>query len=450
VTRGRDPSDQCGLTLILFVLMLTVLLVFVALALDSGLVFNERRQDQSAADAAALAATQVLLEGRTTSEAVEEIITSTYENTSSTNGVALEGSGGWRERWQNCTDTVPAGFTDNGDMRFGGTASGCIAFNGADPQAALTKVWVSLPRIKVRSTFGAVVGIDEYESSAEAIGEIVESSRSYALFARSTDCSNSALDLESVNVTGTAHGNDVVSVGPASRIDLISYVDRLDASPGVGATQQVSVQADPLAPMVTVDDYAPGGDKASTAMAADDYIFIPDDNGNRAVDNAVLQGLGVIASDDETLNDVLVFTPRRVELTGPLRGRATFVSTFDRSGQPAIEFRGGRFDLRPWSGDPDGLLALATRRSACGGQQAIRFQRVPGSDDDDDDPGQPLSGRWEGFVYAPSGPIAMEEGDQRKEFVGAVVGDSIDVNGSNYDFTSTLAAPGPRTVRLFR
>jgi Flp pilus assembly protein TadG len=44
VTRERGREDERGVTLILFTLMLTVLLVFVALALDTGLVYNEHRQ----------------------------------------------------------------------------------------------------------------------------------------------------------------------------------------------------------------------------------------------------------------------------------------------------------------------------------------------------------------------------------------------------------------------
>src|SRR6478672_6202605 len=101
--RRAVRRDERGVTLILFTLMITVILVFVALAMDSGLVFNERRQDQSAADAAVLDAAQMLLEGKTRTEAMEAIITGTLTNTESTNKVPLEGPGGWRERWKTCT-----------------------------------------------------------------------------------------------------------------------------------------------------------------------------------------------------------------------------------------------------------------------------------------------------------------------------------------------------------
>ncbi len=58
-TRLRDERGQ---VLILAALMLTVLLGFVGLLLDSGLLYAERRQAQNAADEATLAAVRVLFE----------------------------------------------------------------------------------------------------------------------------------------------------------------------------------------------------------------------------------------------------------------------------------------------------------------------------------------------------------------------------------------------------
>ena len=52
----RRCSSEDGQVLIQVALMLVVLLTFVGLAIDGGLVYAERRQMQNAADAAALAA----------------------------------------------------------------------------------------------------------------------------------------------------------------------------------------------------------------------------------------------------------------------------------------------------------------------------------------------------------------------------------------------------------
>ncbi len=62
-TRQSKSKRESGQTLVLFVLMLAVLLGFVALAIDVGLAFEERRSAQNAVDAAALAAAQDLYNG---------------------------------------------------------------------------------------------------------------------------------------------------------------------------------------------------------------------------------------------------------------------------------------------------------------------------------------------------------------------------------------------------
>ncbi|MCH7617712.1 MAG: hypothetical protein IIB18_07615 [Chloroflexi bacterium] len=61
---GRKDDRERGQTLVLFALMLTVMLGFVALTVDVGLAFLERRQMQNAVDAAALAAAQDLTVGQ--------------------------------------------------------------------------------------------------------------------------------------------------------------------------------------------------------------------------------------------------------------------------------------------------------------------------------------------------------------------------------------------------
>src|SRR6266542_5019227 len=54
-TTGTDTRRQRGQTLLIFVLALTVLLGFTAMAIDVGLFFEDRRHLQNTADAAALA-----------------------------------------------------------------------------------------------------------------------------------------------------------------------------------------------------------------------------------------------------------------------------------------------------------------------------------------------------------------------------------------------------------
>src|SRR3990172_587965 len=67
---SEKRRGERGQALILFVLALAVLLGFVALAIDVGLAFQERRNAQNGADAAALAAAEDLRDGAGTVAAV--------------------------------------------------------------------------------------------------------------------------------------------------------------------------------------------------------------------------------------------------------------------------------------------------------------------------------------------------------------------------------------------
>ena len=183
-------------------------------------------------------------------------------------------------------------------------------------------------------------------------------------------------------------------------------------------------------------DYRPGG---STASLANPGKYIESINSNPLpLENAELRDLGAISGNQ--LNDVLVYTDRRIVLTAPLDGRATFVSTYPgTAAEPAIEFLPGSdpFDVRPWSEDPHELLAFATSASEpgrCHEGDAIRVQG---------------EASLEGLIYAPAGGVEMElAGD--KDLLGAVVADTIDFKGDldlddpRYTITAGAPIPGPR------
>ena len=73
--------DENGQTLVLTALCMTAMLGFMALALDVGLLFRERRSMQTAADAAAIAAAQDYMWNASTTSAQ-----TAGKNASSSNG----------------------------------------------------------------------------------------------------------------------------------------------------------------------------------------------------------------------------------------------------------------------------------------------------------------------------------------------------------------------------
>jgi Tfp pilus assembly protein PilX len=432
VVKRPARRDERGVTLILFTLMITVMLVFVALAMDSGLVFNERRQDQSAADAAVLAAAQLLLDGGTRAAAAEAIVTSSFTNTKSTNGVPLDGPGGWHERWAGCSATVPTGFVR-------APSSECIAFRDISPQNDTTKVWAHLPPITVGSTFGGVVGINEYKSTAEATAEIFLG-EPYAVFAGATDCDfvgpvEEVVDIGSqgssgrIDIHGPVHSNGQVQVlWPVATLDdFVTYVKPPSPPPTI-QSRLTDRQSDPLAD-ITIENYEPGGTKA---VAAGNLYR---DAGNATVDDAwlddpahnVLDGAG-------HLKNVLIYTTGRIDVEVARQGQATFVST------QRITFKGDGFDLTARTGD---VLAFSTAGDhQCGGDagEAIRFEGG--------------NNTWTGVIYAPEGDIRSgvnQESDPPglKTFDGGLIGWIVDLDGSNFTIKNQQSLGTPTKVRLF-
>jgi Flp pilus assembly protein TadG len=426
VTRERAREDERGVTLILFTLMLTVLLVFVALALDTGLVYNEHRQDQSAADAAALAAIKDLVTNGTNGRAaaVQTIFDLTWENTRTTNG---QTQSAWETRWGSCTDPE----RDASLFPVVSSQSPCISF-----AADNTRVRVKLPSMKVQSTFGQVVGVDKFTTTAAAEAEAFID-HPYAVFGTSLGRSPTCDPTVSVSIgerrsgpttiSGTVHSNEEVDIQSGVRADLVTYVAG-NPPPQPQPSQQVGPQPDPLAGTINVQDYRRFGSKANLAGAKyKEAKGVP-------VDNAWFDA-NVGRNPDGTLidNGVLVYTDSGIELSGDIKGKITFVNESDAP----VSFHDGNFEVTPW--DTNGLLAFSTSVKNCDvadDTNAITLQNVGGS--------------WDGLWYAPRGGLRVFNSPASKTFLGELVAKRIELEGGDYTITSKYESSGPPDFRLFR
>jgi hypothetical protein len=144
----RRARDDQGVTVVLLALLLVVLLGFAAFAVDMGGLYNERRQDQSTADAAALAG---MIEFESVSAATAEAIGYAERNIGAAPG-ELD--------FNSCP-------TDDPD-RLAVTAPGasCITFNSSH-----TRIRVRLPTREHSATFARVLGADSFSHSAVATAE---------------------------------------------------------------------------------------------------------------------------------------------------------------------------------------------------------------------------------------------------------------------------------------
>lgn len=150
--RSTPNDDDRGFTLVFVALVLTILMVFAAFAVDLGALYSERRIDQNSADAAATSGGVEFLRIGSTQAAITEAVAKVTADLGRTVTSA---------EWIACTD-------DNALARTAVSlsltpATACISFS-----STFGRMRVRLPDQQVATTFGRVAGIDEFTSNAVA------------------------------------------------------------------------------------------------------------------------------------------------------------------------------------------------------------------------------------------------------------------------------------------
>lgn len=165
--KGRCATrDESGVSIVLVALLVTVLMVFAAIAIDEGGAYNLRRQYQAQADAGALAGAALLPNESDSGGATDQIITFVNKNL----GTAFGNSD-----FNTCTDTPPTvsslkaaptwiKYTDPVSK----ATYSCIAYDSAAHLA-----WVEVPRTQpYRTTFGRFAGRTSITIGAFAIAAL--------------------------------------------------------------------------------------------------------------------------------------------------------------------------------------------------------------------------------------------------------------------------------------
>lgn len=146
---GRPQDDEQGAVAILVAASLVMLMGFAAVTVDVGAAFNERRQDQSAADMAAMVAVQFARGSANLATAADNGATQAMIVANSTldNPAAAD--------WAACSDPAPLPVVS--------AVSPCISFS-----SNLQRSRVVVPTIAVATTFGQVLGQSSIDTSAFA------------------------------------------------------------------------------------------------------------------------------------------------------------------------------------------------------------------------------------------------------------------------------------------
>jgi hypothetical protein len=168
-----DLRDDRGAALLFVAVVALVLFGFAAIAVDSGMAFNERRQDQSAADVGALAAGQFAKP-----VASADCTGYTGENLARCNGAvaAMQVADATLDspslvNWSDSSKcgTPPTGFITS-------PITDCVAFN-----SNLQRAWVRIPTVDQPTFFARVIGTNTVAVSADAIANTSLGFRSQVL-----------------------------------------------------------------------------------------------------------------------------------------------------------------------------------------------------------------------------------------------------------------------------
>ena len=156
-------QNERGASAVVVAVTMFVLFGFVAFAVDMGMARVQVRQDQTAADAAALAAVGVLNDGGTREEAASAAIRISWEN--------LKGSApslaAWTTTWQSCSDT-------NRDTSvYTVTATAPVSTNCISFKSDNSRVRIRIPTVDVDSHVAKLLGVSSIgtAAAAEAISE---------------------------------------------------------------------------------------------------------------------------------------------------------------------------------------------------------------------------------------------------------------------------------------
>jgi hypothetical protein len=153
-----------GASAVLVAFTLLVIMGFAAVAIDLAVGYNQRRQDQTAADVGVMAGAIETLGPNTLIR--NEILDFTRRNV-----IASYTDADWRARWEACSDPELAGLNSSGYHFIPVAAPGgwsvatldCISFDAGG------FIRVNLPELEFDTTFGRLLGVDTLQTSADAI-----------------------------------------------------------------------------------------------------------------------------------------------------------------------------------------------------------------------------------------------------------------------------------------
>jgi hypothetical protein len=367
------PDGERGAVAIIVGVSMVALLGITALVVDIGWKLSETSHAQTGADAAAIAAIRYLDEGTHQDAAFDYLA-------------------------RNGLDTVTAEVNSPPTSGAHAGDADCIeviAHEDAD------------------AAFAPVVGVDTLDADARAVACGVREGFGFpAIFAGATTCGRDTLSFSQSDSTFTGvHSNDDLVISQSNNIFTPGSVTYSGEVTNSGASNTFE-ENDPSFTLIKdwpftadINDYKPGGAKASAAGAA--YY----NAGSNKIDKQWLKDQGLYDETTRTVQPGLYYSSGNIEIREIEQidggGGVTFVSL-----NGTITLDGNNDVLRPW--DPDGLLLFSDKGPSCT-NIAITAK---GNNAD-----------WSGIIYAPRARVALDA-NNGTSLNGAVIAYTVTIQGN--------------------
>lgn len=160
-------TPERGATAVLVAMSMLVIIGFAALAIDLSIGFNERRQDQTAADVGVMA-------GAIETLGPNSLIRDHILDFTRRNVVATYTNAEWRGLWEGCTDPERADLNASGFnfVPVAAPAGWSVATIDCISMDAGGFIRVNLPQLEFDTTFARLLGFDTLDTNADAIARL--------------------------------------------------------------------------------------------------------------------------------------------------------------------------------------------------------------------------------------------------------------------------------------
>jgi len=408
-----------GQALVLIALAFAALLALLALAIDGGNAYAQRRRAQNAADAAALAGTRRLWEIRRQGGSETDLLIAMREAIDAHGVFNVDGA----------PNAFEAFYVDENGQVLGPVGSGSI------PPAARGVQVTVINRFD--AFFAGVFGFDPMEVRAMATALYRSAPAcAHALFAEN----DLRAQFAPLNINGSVHAGTSLTLQGAGTIGgACEYGTTANIGPAVQCGNgRIQVPFQPLPPLYAPEDFAPGG-SLWNAYGGDRYCIRPQDP-TRPIQLDAHRGGAVppvpgqcITAQRVRLQDGLYYLEGDAQLLrsqggGQIRATVTLAATrsliLDDSDNPYV--------LQPALNDPQRGAPLLVAG------QAIT---ITTSDF-----------QWVGLILARGGPVKLSAIGQAWSDRGAVYGKALDGRGGSLQLTfdPTVCPAGTAQVELLR